>query len=565
MRENLHLPDLTFPDVKLGIAQTPWNLNRWLYRGGAALRLDKVAEAISSGRLGRPLLERIELVQKIHSVLCGQLASGGSKFSASTRIDSMNALVLWADENHRPLTVAEIQTTYIHWTDALNQRVKVRKDMLNATAYHYASLVGTFLDCVLCRARPMILLTRIRRGKTRKTPLGAQADKQNLEWTFAFGHLLQDICDGLPLEVLWGPLPARIPLRSGGELEHWSKAHAKEWRKTMLDNYAADRTLETRWPLANLRIEAELLMFIGQTGMNLAQAHQLALRHFSYSSDVDSYKVREYKARRGGEVLFTIYKEYRAHFERYLAWRRSVFPGNTPLFPLVRLPGRERSADVAPRFTSIRKYCEQIGVRFVPPQMLRNTRVNWVLRRTGDPDLTAEMAQHGKEVLLGVYVRPSLQRAVGEICRYWQKNDPTLTRVIPLHPVAPGECDGEPKAMLFKPKEAPLPDCVRPSGCLWCEHHRDVDSLDYVWALACFRHLKIIEVSIYHPPQGASAKHPGEYAIERMSQKLTWFHDSNAKRHGWVEEALSRVDEGNYHPEWARLIRDMEGGHEHQA
>ena len=45
---------------------------------------------------------------------------------------------------------------------------------------------------------------------------------------------------------------------------------------------------------------------------------------------------------------------------------------------------------------------------------------------------------------------------------------------------------------------------------------------------------------------------------ERMSAKLAWFRDSNAARRAWVEEGLTRIDEGDFHPEWRRLIEAVE-------
>lgn len=572
MRDIPPMPDLTFPNVKLGARETPWDLRRWLYHGGASVALDKVAAAIDSHQLGEPLPERIKLMQRIHDSISDKLAGGGSKATAASQTYALNWLIRWAEANNRPLTYETIQTTYIEWTDAQFHRVNVLRDLKQRSAHSRAVHAGRVLDLALERTTPMIEITRLRRPKVRKTARGVQADKQNLEQTFAFGHLMQDICDGLPLSALWGPLPVRISLHDGGELLRWSGRKAVDLLRHKTDTYnqryrlkeiqarlaafEADRTLRTRFPLANLRIQAELMMFIGQTGMNMGQAHQLRLRHFSYSSDVDGYKVMDYKTRRGGEVLFVIYKQYRAHFERYLEWRQSVFPDETLLFPLVR---QGRAEDKAPNLYSLVMACSEAGVRWVSPQKLRNARVNWLLRRSGDLDLTAELAQHSKQTLLRDYEVPSQQRAIGEITRFWLQADPTLNASVPQVPIAPGACSGSPSVVPFKPKVAVAPDCIHPSGCLWCEHHRDIDALDYIWSLACFRHLKILEVGRYHPPTGRVPKQPGEYAIERMSDKLTWFLESNAQRREWVEESLARVDEGNYHPDWARLIQDMEG------
>jgi len=174
--------------------------------------------------------------------------------------------------------------------------------------------------------------------------------------------------------------------------------------------------------------------------------------------------------------------------------------------------------------------------------------------------MTAEMAQHHKETLLKVYETPSQQRAASEIIRFHLHNDPALANKAPLLAIAPGECDGTPKISSAKPQTAPEPDCRRPSGCLWCEHHRDIDSLDYIWSLACFRHLKILELSKVLPTKKESkTTHPAEHTIQRLGEKLSWFRDSNDTRREWVEESLARVEEGYYHNQWSYLIESVEG------
>ena len=574
MRDDLRIPDLTFPQARFGKRETPWNLQCLLYRGGGAANAGKVADLIQSGVLGDPMLERLDLVVAVHVVLSGRLAGGLSQKGQAGVIESLRAFFAWADQTNRLLSLDEAVTAYLQWAEALLHRVQVLHDLKMGSAYHIALRVGSVLDGVLDRAVPLCGLTRLRKSSPRKAARSVPAEKQNLAWTFAFGHLLQDICDGLPVAAVWGPLPVRIALRTGGELVESSglKSPHKTSRQTPLSPVAVskrkfrdrqnaatrlaweeDRTLRTRHPLTNLRVEAELLLFIGQTGMNLAQAHQLKLCDFYYSSDIDGYKVGDRKERRGGEVLFEIYREYRAHFERYLAWRREIFPGDPRLFPFFT---RSRADSEASQLSRTRKTCAKLGIKFVAPSVLRSTRVNWLLRRSGDAEMTADMAQHSKETLLTVYEVPSLQRAMGETLRFWSKADPALARTTP---VAPGECDGVPAPVADIPRDAPTPDCVRASGCLWCEHHRDVDSQDYVWAVGCFRQLKVIELSKYRPPEGESTGHPAQHAVDRLSAKMRWFKESNALRRGWVEEALARVEEGNYHPDWAGLLESAEG------
>lgn len=323
MRNDVRLPDLTFPEINLGSRASPFDLKRWLYRRGACIPTNKVIAAIADGELGNPLQDRVELVTKIHEAIRTKILTGGSTETAKAQIKQLNAFFRWAEECEHPLELATVQTTYIHWTDFLLHRVRVVKDLKPGSAYTSGRVAGQILDCAIGRETPMLELTRLKEPKGRKSAQGVQAEKQNLELTFAFGRLMQDICDGLTLSALWGALPVRIPLSNGLELVQWSGLISKRkqpniQRTTYMESsrlrrsqkrraaYENDISLLTRSPLVNLRILAELLVFIGQTSMNLAQAQQLTLRHFSYASDVDGYKVRDYKARRGGEVLFEI-------------------------------------------------------------------------------------------------------------------------------------------------------------------------------------------------------------------------------------------------------------------
>ncbi|CAG0955185.1 hypothetical protein ANAEL_00295 [Anaerolineales bacterium] len=571
---DLTLPTLTFPDVSLGMKKTPWDLRPLLFKGGAAAQANRLAGLIDAGALGPPVVERLELVQKIHEELQAKLAGGGSKQTVKTEIGDIRVFFRWADASDHPLNLDAIETTYLCWSDYLLHRVRIVKDINEVSAYRLARTVGAILDKVLERAKPILLRTRLTYPPRRKRVLGLQADKQSLSETFEFGHALLDIVDALTLDAIWGPLPLRIRLRTGQEIEKWSgliapeklrcanpqnrsqRSHAKVSKRKRID-YENDRTLRTRSPLVNLRLEAELLLFIGQTGMNFSQALQLKVRQYSYKSTIDGYEVRDYKHRRQGEVLFEIHSDYKEVFDRYLTWRKSIFPRDTEglLFPFIRRCGP--SEDMPKKFFwQLSALCQKLGLSFIPPSRLRNTRVNWLLRRSRDTDLTSQQAQHSKETLVRIYEEPSLQIAMVEVARFWQSNDPALPSP------APGICDGVPVPIIGINPEAAQPDCIRPTGCLWCEHHRDIDSQDYVWSMASMRHLKILALKGFRAPvEGKTDEPPSlvEMAIERLTAKLRWFRQSNELRRGWVVEALARIDEAVYHPYWHYLIVAVEG------
>ncbi|CAE6885434.1 hypothetical protein R69927_04504 [Paraburkholderia domus] len=558
MRDDFRLPQLLFPGLKFGEGETPWDMSFLLYKGGAAVRLNLVGDQIRQGALGPPQLDRLDLVVKLHEEILAGLAGGGGRESVSSQLSILKQFFGFADRTNRPLTLDGVTDTYCAWSDSLFHRTRLRKGSRTSalpeqrplsmrSAYGYGATIGRLLDLVLERHTRIVELTRLESPDGRKAAVGVQTEKQNLADTFVFGACIQDICDALTIETtVAAPLPVRIELRSGKVITCIGELRG-------LAGTIHDHPLAHRSYLANLRVEAELLMFIAQTGMNLAQAQRLRLRHFFYVSHLDGYQVKEHKARRGGAVLFEIFKDYKPHFERYLAWRRELFSHSDSIFPIIKRRGSR--PDRRFQAARIRAVCKDLEIRFIGPRSLRATRVNWLLRRSSDPDLTAEMAQHTKETLLKVYERPSLQRAIGETTRFWAQYDPHSGK---KEAVAPGGCTGTPSHEEC-PKTAPKPDCKRPSGCLWCSNHRDLDSLDYVWALESFRHLKVIELSKAPLPKVDDDVPPSALVIDRIRDKLSWFEASTEVRRGWVEEAVARVAEGDIHPAWRDEILELEG------
>lgn len=570
------MPDLTFPMVKYGKLETRWDLRVLLYKGGAKGNPRTVFNQMASGKLGPPLLERLELVTRIHEAMTARLVGGGTKKSGFCTQVRLRNFFAWADEFEHLLSLETVEDSYRHWCNFLVDRVRF-KAIKNLSAYNSGLTVSSILDAALDRTQPLILTTRLRKSKRGKRAVGVAADKQILADTFAFGHLCLDIIDSLSFEAIYGPLPVTIRFRDGQTLEQWSglrdptsvavlqpgykyKAATRKVLQQRADR-ESDRTLKTRYPLVNLRILAELMVFIAQTGMNLSQAHNLRLIQFSYKSTIDGYEVRDYKERRKGEVLFEIYDEYKALFNSYLAWRGAVFGVTSDrLFPFVRIYGA--LASTPPDFKRFREeVCAPLGIPFVGPQMLRSSRVNWLLRQSRNPDLTAEMDQHTKQTLLRDYENPSLQVAQVEITQFWQNNDPRLATDNPMPCPALGVCNGVPKPMPGLPPESPKADCTQPAGCLFCEHHRDIDSEDYVWSMASMRFLNTVILQRFRPPSKGTADAAAhvELTLEVLTAKLKWFNESNAIRKAWVEEATEKQAEGEFHIHWRYLIECAQG------
>ncbi|MGF6414050.1 site-specific integrase [Paraburkholderia sp. MM5482-R1] len=558
------IPDLTFPGAKFTERQIPWDLQYMLYPNAAALSTRDFSR-IDKGFLGPIAWERLPMVVKLHEVLHDELAKGTSQYTVGDRIYCLRIFYRWADAVGRSPTLTSARGDFLDWTEYLLLQ-RSAGTLGHRAFYKYAVVVGSVLDEL--SDAPVSLLTqsriRSRDSARRKRVLGTEADKQNISETFSFGHMLLDLTDALTAEAIQGELPVRIQFRTGQLLEEWcgfrpmdsarflSLAPSDQRRRTVRRKLDPDDPLKSRHALANLRIEAELLIFMACTGMNLAQARALKVGRFVYASHLDGYQVRRiYKDRRKGEVEFEIYREYRHLIERYLVWRQAMFPNDERLFPRWQTGRTDEPSLIV--FSAVKSRCKRLGIRYCGTQVLRRTRTNWLLRRTQDPDVTAEMAQHAKETLLRIYENPNHQLAVIEISHFHLKSDPTIA------PPGPGTCTGKnPEPLPNVPPAAPRPDCTSPAGCLFCQRQRDLDDADYPWSLASFRYLKSLELSKYRPPVKRQDPHPAALVISRIGAKLDALRSSDPQHAQWVDEALTRIDEGVFHPAWDGFIQLIE-------
>jgi hypothetical protein len=118
---NLTSSDLTFPMLEYGKNETPWDLAPLLYSGGAAAKVKTVRSEIMSGTFGDPLLERSELVNRLHDCLTDDLAGGGSRFSANNKIGALRKFFQWVDQCERPLSIDTVVEAYLRWAEHLLQ------------------------------------------------------------------------------------------------------------------------------------------------------------------------------------------------------------------------------------------------------------------------------------------------------------------------------------------------------------------------------------------------------------------------------------------------------------
>jgi hypothetical protein len=546
---------LTLP-LEYGPRETPLDFKSMAYMGGAACNIRYLEERISSGVLGKPIETRIPLIRKFYDEIVGWLKFGGCRSTAVSTFSYLRHFYKFTDENGISINLNNVVEAYLDWAAWMrslalsrngNSSIKVAKrKCCMRTAYGQGRVVGTLIDKVLGRRTNVFESTGLERQKHMKSPVGAKAEKQNLEEAKDYIGLLQDLCDRFTLQLVREePFPLNIGLRNGKVFTRGKSGGVK-------DGIDCGKLGHRYW-LANIRIEAEMAMFVAQTGINAEQVVGLQLRKFCYVSYLDGYQVKERKSRRGGAVIFEIYKDYRPYFERYLAWRRSLFPDSSLLFPFIGDEGTRIQA--RKDCFRMRKICKELNIPFQCLSVLRSTRINWLLRRSGDPEQTADMAQHSMHVLKTDYEVPSLQRTMGEQVIFWNNLESMLAKT---ESVAPGECTSTPLLMNNAPKGIGNPDCNTVYGCLFCASHRDLDDSDYVWALATFGFFKVLEVE-----RGRSSGKEtslAKQALVRIEEKLAWFEKSGDERKAWVEQARSRVLNEYFHISFKVAILELMGG-----
>ncbi len=560
-------PRMLLP-VQYAARQAQLYVDSLLWSGAAAVNTMKVMGRISSGELGRPVEKRLELLGLIFEFLEAEAARGTKDHTIRNFFNILRSFYAFVDRQSGDVNLSNVREWFKAWVEGLYQRVRLR-EMKEDVVYHQGKTVAS----LLARAMevPFVSLskgTRLKKPRKSKRALGAEADKQNLAITQSFGTDLLDIVESLSFDSCMGPLPIPVGLQSTGQShELWcglQPAHrvlaevdavnrqygTPKIIRAHRNRRSLEPTLEERYSAINMRICAEFLIFVAQTGMNKAQAMALTLGDFRYESILDGYAVRKYKDRKKGEVEFEIYSEYRPYFERYLDFRRRAIPEGYSelLFPVFARRGDPPGAIF--NIENVRRFLVKLGRPFISPQSLRGTRVNWLARAVGDNALVAQMAQHDVATLERIYLKPSHQVAAVEWTTYFMGVEDSLQET-----PAPGACETPAPARAEVVSEhAPEPDCRNPAGCLFCDLYRGIDSLDYAWSMLSFRALKRLELAKYKRVGTDLQTNTPLMVIERINDILANFASRSDTHAEWTAEAEARCQEDDYHPRWAGFI-----------
>jgi hypothetical protein len=548
---------MTIPDLQIKDAETAaYDLKRFLIPGGAALDLVKnkdINSFYATCDWSSVDPQRLMFITHCHEAINSYDSVETRRGHAST----LKRFVAWCDENHKTLAFDKeaFKTLYLAYDVYLYNKAK-DKEIKKHTGYSYmvalSSLADRMFDTAIAKRAGLTVHSRCVKAYKRpaRGAVSLRAEKQSFTDTQALGYYCVDVCVAITTENLLAPLPIVYtsketeqqyqfpwdlkPLDKLSKRDQWGVTKYPHRHKSRHPADTINGDVK-RTALAKLRIFAEFMIFLFQTGSNITPALQIKRERFKYTLQGETdWLVEPYKSRAGHTTSFTIFKDYKDWFKAYLAFCDEHFPDDPYLFPAI--PSGVRSSGSTATQT-LRDNFKAYDIPWVPPKEIRPTRVNFLLRISGDPEQTAEVHGHAVKTMMQHYARPSQQRSASALTAFWKDG--------PVSRIKSG-CDRQPQAVIDKPADVVEPDCTHPSGCLWCEKHRDIESFDYVWNLTSFKHLKVIEAG-----QLKKADIPADKAIERCVEKLDAFKEQHDD---WVEEAQLRVDEGDYHSTWKGLI-----------
>ncbi|WP_395589249.1 hypothetical protein [Pseudomonas sp. TR47] len=529
-----------------------------LYVGGADTNMRSVEKLIDTGYLGAPRSSRQHLATLFHSYFERKFSTH-SRRSVVGDVFSLRRLYKDCDSLGVDLTVENVCKNYESYSAQLWQLLLSGKCSISAeSAYRLDSdilgIIQGALELSVGTLRSAFNYTELRRRGLIKV---FKIDKSNLNEGFKFGADLLDVIESFTLDACLGELPLIIRYSNAESYEYWGNlsrpeklrgadgrlAHNVERTHVAREKKRLSGSVKARAKLLDIRVHAEFALFVAQTGMNVSVAYCLPFEDYRCATFEGGYRVQAYKPRRGSKVEFLIFSEYKKYFIDYLRFLKDAFPdGCDYLFPF-SIKGEKRAMEY--RQTLFAALLKDSGRNCLTLKSLREKRVNWLLRETHDPEFVADVAQHTVGTMFKRYSKPNHHIASSEWASYFAERKEAR----------PAALDGECRPYSPEPIKGSqvTPDCVNPTGCLFCEHYEGIESFDYIWSLLTFRYLKTSELKLIPVGRGIENS-PQKSVIDRINFIVEDFSNLNDECRSWRDEAEIRILEENFHDNYRALI-----------
>ncbi|KZY78287.1 hypothetical protein A3740_01045 [Oleiphilus sp. HI0068] len=573
-------PNLWIDARNYSLESNRYNLQRWLYDSipVADIRRDDFKQRLDTGFYGEIKTDRITLVLKLKEYIEDQCASGKSVLTINTIISQLSTFFGWVSSNSpigKTISLNTAEDHYYEYAEYLYEKAE-NKSLTPRSAQDMCINIGASLSFALEKSRSNVLFNRTRINKktrgSRKYSTD-KSDKQDLNKAFLYCEWLHKVATSITINDMYGQLPIRIDVNesylpvdiieiySGQKPKsEYTKQHHLSCKQNAVkpgqqfDPISLNSNLNwDRKKLVNYIVVVQSQFFIAAAQTpNPSVVYELVGSPKKFIDNGDTFLIKGFKGRKGGEYHCEIFKDYKKDLKQYLAFKNHFFPETDLLFPIFkRIPGEIGMVKVG-LYKNVKNRVAKSGVEFITPRKLRSTYSNWLKRRSGDEDYTADVMNHSVQTFRQDYNKPNQQKAITEVTRFWNENDFLGSKKTSI---IASDCNGTPESVKDIPQNLVKPNCVNPSGCLWCKNHRDIDSFDYVWSLCSFRKLKTLEILISRTEDICSAL---DLTIERVTQKISWFREKSQTKKLWVDDSEQRMEEGDYHPNFTNIIEILE-------
>lgn len=426
--------------LKINGIDSAWaDLSRWLIKDASEKDSRWFYKNATEETWGTALEARLPIVEALTDYFNGLMAQRKSSASIYSYVSSLTLFMRWADRVDFDLTHerASIEAAFLKHDEHIYRKAWGTKEIKQSVAYGHMQRVAQCLSAVLNRAPYDGLKHSSRVSKAYKWPratsVSRSAEKQHLGDAQALGYFCVDLGNALTIEAIHGKLPIIVdtlrpdgmrgtfevlPPRYQRALEGNDRKYTPEITRKLCE--PTDKLNQYRGWLLRLRLLAEFVIFVYQTGINVTSALRIERQGLKFKSAGGSgWYVTSRKGRKHGAVSFPIYDDYRPRLKQYIKFVDYFFPDAPYLFPLVSETGRSLGRL---QYNNIRECCSRAGIPWMPPRTTRKTRVNFLDRTVGDPDVSAEMAQHTRETFKQNYERPSQQRAMAALTHFGKRS-----------------------------------------------------------------------------------------------------------------------------------------------
>lgn len=546
--------------LQYGTHETPWDLSIYLYAGASLEHRRTVVRSIQEKKYGDICQHRVQFISNLFDYFEYKIQSGLSRATIISQLERISIFIKWCDKYNKNLSIVSFVDDFIAWVN--DEKIRAQKENLNEFA---ARKMCTMVANIIAKSqglqnfpdgKSLMLRTQFNKPIIIKEDSDLIKDVEIMK----FGQFLKVIIDQLTVDAIRGELPLLLKLDNNKEIilkSHFKGSKLSVDKMSPSDKnkyFNARKALEAhenildsfhRLALLNLRIEAELYLFISQSNMNLSQALSLKQTEFRMMKQDDEYEVfTVYKNRKQGEATFRCYKDYRSIFLNYLKWLKEIgFTEEDSLFPFVAIRSVFKTKEKQYKPQRLRELCKQTSIPYISTQKLRTFKSNWLFKNSDDKSVVVTLMSHDKKTFEKHYRKQTKLESIKELSEYNAKD---LVKL--LIGLCASHCQNPKNDQTIETSISP--DCINPEGCLFCINHKDIRSYDYCFKLLSHRYLKQLELTL-NPHNG---NHPAKDIITRIEQKIEHLKELGDSEKKWIVQAEASVMSGDYHSDWSDSI-----------